>query len=115
MVDGKNIHMHLEKIMTIDGFCEMDRENSDDVFLFMIGTLKQTIMVGQQVAILDVAANKLCNTYIAGITISSDNFSKVHKSAEKGEEVQMIVGTNYKSCPELEKNAKYLCAIIYDD
>ena len=114
-MDNKNFHTHLEKIMTIDGFCEMDRENSDDVFLFMMGTLRQPITAGQQVAILDVEANKLCNTYIAGITVRSDNYSKVHRNADKGEEVQMIVGTNYKKCPEREKKAKYLCAIIYDD
>lgn len=111
----KNIRIHLEKIMAIDGFCEMDREDSKAVFLFMTGTLRQEIQAGQQVAILDTEANKLCETYIAGITVGSDQYSKVHRFASKGEQVQMIVGTNFKQCPELKTKAKYLCAIVYDD
>jgi hypothetical protein len=115
-MDGSQVvHKHLEKIMSIDGFCEMERDNSEHVFLFLMGTLKQPITAGQQVAILDVNADKLCDTYIAGITVASDEYSKVHRSADKGEQVQMIVGTNYKQCPALETRAKYLCAIIYDD
>lgn len=112
MSDAKK---HLEKIMSIDGFCEMDREKSKDVFLFMMGTLLQEITAGQQVAILSPDAKKLCETYIAGITVASDQYSKVHRQAPKGETVQMIVGTNYKECPELETQAKYLCAVVYDD
>lgn len=110
-----NIHKHLEKIMSIEGFCEMPRENGEDVFFFMVGTLRQPIVAGQHVAILDPKANKLCDTYIAGITIEADGYSKVHKNAQKGDVVQMIAGTNYKKCPALEKNAKYLCAVVYDD
>ena len=110
-----NVKMHLEKIMTIEGFCEMDREDSKSVFLFMTGKLRQELIAGQQVAILDTEANKICDTYVAGITVESDNYSKVHKNAAKGETVQMIVGTNYKEHPELETKAKYLCAIVYDD
>ena len=109
-----NTRSHLEKIMSIDGFCEMPH-SSKQVFLFMTGTLKQEIVQGQQVAILDPDAKKLCDTYVAGITIGSDNYSKTHKSAKKGEEVQMIVGTNFASCPELKTKAKYLCATIYED
>ncbi len=109
-----NAKTHLEKIMSIDGFCEMPH-SSKQVFLFMMGTLKQEIVKGQQVAILDTDAKKLCDTYIAGITIGSDNYTKTHNSAAKGEEVQIIVGTNFKACPALEKNARYLCATIFDD
>ncbi|MCR4716982.1 MAG: hypothetical protein K5656_07350 [Lachnospiraceae bacterium] len=109
-----NLKTHLEKIMTIDGFCEMPH-SSKQVFLFMAGTLKQEIVAGQQVAILDPDAKKLCDTYIAGITIGSDKYSKTHKSASKGEEVQMIVGTNFTACPALKTKAKYLCATIFDD
>lgn len=111
----ETVRIHLEKIMTIDGFCEMDREDSDAVFLFLMGTLRQSITAGQQVAVLDTEANKLCETYIAGITIASDQYSRVHRFVDKGEHVQMILGTNYKQCPELETKAKYLCAIVYDN
>ncbi|MBQ4232970.1 MAG: hypothetical protein II699_06780 [Lachnospiraceae bacterium] len=109
-----NVKTHLEKIMSIDGFCEMPH-SSKQVFLFMMGTLKQEIVQGQQVAILDPDAKKLCDTYIAGITIGSDDYSKTHKSAPKGEEVQLIVGTNFNACPELKTRAKYLCATIFED
>lgn len=106
---------HIEKIMTIQGFCEMPREDSGKVFLFMMGKLLQSIVAGQQVTIADVDGKPFCDTYIAGITKGSDGYSKVHREVEKGEEVQLIVGSNYQECPELATKAKYLCAIVYDE
>lgn len=106
---------HIEKIMTIQGFCEMPREDSGKVFLFMMGKLLQSIVAGQQVTIVDVDGKPFCDTYIAGITKGSDGYSKVHRDVEKGEEVQLIVGSNYQECPELATKAKYLCAIVYDE
>ena len=93
----------------------MPREDGNKVFLFMMGTLLQPIMAGQQVTIADPDGKPFCDTYIAGITKGSDGYSKVHRNVEKGEEVQLIVGTNYQECPELETKAKYLCAIVYDE
>lgn len=106
---------HLEKIMTIEGFCEMERTKEHQKYLFMIGRLRQPIVAGQHVCIADPGGHPICDTYISGITVGSDNYQKVHRQASAGEEVQMIVGTNYSQHPELKTSAKYLCSVIYDD